>query len=97
VPAFVSIDEILHEKRYIAGLQIATPTQFLDDVRRYVLRPSLNGVEGDDPARAFVLAGEQVLDDGIRSAVSVPASRQTRPLRPRSSSTSALVIVAGND
>jgi hypothetical protein len=58
VPAFVSIDEMLQAKRHIAGLQIATPAQFLGDVRRYVLRPFLNGVEGDDALRALVLAGQ---------------------------------------
>jgi hypothetical protein len=54
VPAVVSIDEILQEKRHIAALQIATHPQFLGVVRRYVLRPSLNGVEGDDAVRALI-------------------------------------------
>jgi hypothetical protein len=50
-------DEILQEKRYIAGLQIATPTQFLRDCPPIRSGPSLNGVEGDDAVLAFVSAG----------------------------------------
>jgi hypothetical protein len=35
-------------------------------VRRYILRPFLGGIEGDDPDRVFVLAFEQVEDDSFQ-------------------------------
>ena len=45
-----------------AHLKIAALAQF----PRYILRPFLGGVEGNDPDRAFVLAFEHVKDDGLQ-------------------------------
>jgi hypothetical protein len=41
-------------------------SQFVRYVRRYILRPFLGGIEGDDPDRVFVLAFEQVEDDSFQ-------------------------------
>ena len=48
------------------ALEIAALTQFVSDISRYILRPFLSGVEGDDPDRACVLAFEQIDDDGFQ-------------------------------
>jgi hypothetical protein len=38
----------------------------VSDIFGHVLRPTLSGVEGDDPDRVAVLAAKKVLDDGFK-------------------------------
>jgi hypothetical protein len=66
VSAFVSVDEVLQEKRNVAHLQIAALAQFMGDVHRNVLRPSFSGVETDDADWIFVLTIEQIDDHGFK-------------------------------
>lgn len=45
--------------------QIGSAPDLSGDVFGHVVRPMLEGIEGDDPLRIIVLAGHQVLDDGL--------------------------------
>jgi len=68
VSAFITIDERLQEKGHVAQLKVATPTQFLSDIRRDVPRPSLGRIETDDLDRIAVLLSQHVLDHGLQIA-----------------------------
>jgi hypothetical protein len=58
VADLVALDKILNARRHVAHLKIATAAQLLGDLGRYVLRPALCSIEGNNPDRVFVLAGE---------------------------------------
>jgi hypothetical protein len=62
----MAINEMLQEEWNVAPLEIAALAQFVRHVRRYILRPFLGDVEGDDPGRVFVLAVQQIGDDGFQ-------------------------------
>jgi hypothetical protein len=64
--AFIPVGEILQGQGNVTHLQIATPAQFMGDVCGNVFRPSFGGVEGNDADRVIVLAGKQVLNDGLK-------------------------------
>ena len=66
VVTFVAFDEILDVGWHVAQLQIAAASQFLADIRGYVLRPSFCGVERDDAYWIAVLPGQEVLDDRLQ-------------------------------
>ena len=59
------VHKVLQEERHVTHLQIAALAQFVCHISRYILRPFLGGVEGNHPQRAFVLAFEEVEDDGF--------------------------------
>ena len=63
--AFVAIDEVLQEERNVTLLQVAAPAQLLGDVGGNVLRPFFGGIEADHANRVFILAGQQVENDGL--------------------------------
>jgi hypothetical protein len=84
IAAFVAIDEILQEERNIALLQIAALAQIVGDIGGNVLRP-FRGGEGDDADRVFILAGQQVENDGIelgRAGVGLAPDRAQPPEMP---------------
>jgi len=62
----VPLDEILNAGRNVSQLQIAAPPQFPGDVLRHVTRLALELVEAEYPDRVFVLAIEQVENDGLK-------------------------------
>jgi hypothetical protein len=61
----VAIDEFLQMRRDVGQLQIAAMLDFAGDVLRDVFRPALRRVEGHDPDRPAILAGDQILDDRL--------------------------------
>jgi hypothetical protein len=63
VSAFVSVDEVLKEKRNVAQLRVATPAQLRGDVGRNTLRPALCRIKCDNATGALALSREQVADD----------------------------------
>ena len=68
-------------------MQIAAPPQFPGDILRHIARPSFGEVEAENPDWIFVLAVEQIGDHGFEVGHLDIGSRQTRPSRPKSSTT----------
>ena len=87
IPALIAIDEVLQKERNVALLQIAAPPQLLGDIGGNVLRAFLGSIEPDQVNWIFILTGQRVDNDASSSAARSSASRQTRPIRPRSSVT----------
>ena len=65
IRSLVTFDKIRERRGEIAHLQVAAPAQFMRYVCGNVIRPTLGSVEGHDPDRVAVLAGEQVLNDSL--------------------------------
>jgi hypothetical protein len=65
IDSIVSIDEVLQRCRHVAQLQIAAPAQLDRDVGGNIARPALDGIEGENAYRVFVLALEQVHDHDL--------------------------------
>jgi hypothetical protein len=75
---YMPLDEALYESWY---LSLAASADFLCAVGRDVARPTFGGVEGHDADGVGVLAGEQVLNDGLKVR-GLDIGLQARPSRP---------------
>lgn len=58
----MSLDELVDVIWHDAPLQLASASQLLGDVFRYVLRPAFGRVEGNDADRVGVFTREQAKD-----------------------------------
>ena len=76
------LNEILNGRRHISHLEIAAPAQLAGDILRNIFRPALGRIEGDDADRIAILAGKQVLNDGLKISglvVGLPPSAADLP------------------
>jgi hypothetical protein len=80
-------DEVLDAGRHVAKLQVASPAKLLGDVLGGITRPTFGGIEAEYACGVFVLTSEEIHHDGFEVGGLVVGLSQTRPSRPRLSTT----------